>query len=284
MLNGFNALGMSTLALDVTDPESIQACHKRVGEITGGRLHFLVNNAYVILCSGPTPLHHIITDPKWLRSGARFVMPALDVDLDQARAMFETNVFGIMAMVSTFSDQLIAVQGLIINICSTAAVAPYVFSSTYCATKGALASYSRTLRQELRPFGVRVMVVMAGTIKSTQSAKKDLPEDSLYKPIEDVFLWRQGFSQQHAKISAEEFAGRLVGNVLAAETPGWLPFLRNWVGRSDWYWDGGLALPAWIGTSFFGEWLVDEVTYRMFKMPKLQKVVEAERAEGKKTV
>jgi 1-acylglycerone phosphate reductase len=208
-------------------------------------------------------------------------MPALDVDLDQAREMFETNVFGVMSMVSAFSPLLIAAQGLIINICSTSAIAPYVFSSTYCATKGALASYSRTLRQELRPFGVRVMVVMAGTVKSTQSAKKDLPEGSLYKPVEDVFKWRQGFSQSHAKITAPQFAERLVGNCLAAEMPGWLPFLRTWVGRRDWYWDGGLAQPAWFGITFFGEWLLDEVCYRMFKMNKLQTAVEAERAEGK---
>ena len=135
-------LGMSTLALDVTKADSIATCHDEVARITGGTLDILVNNA------GRTHTH-----------------PATDIDLDDVRETFETNVFGVMAMCAAFADLLIAARGLIVNIASLAAVTPYVFGSVYCASKGAVVSYSRTLRVELQPFGVRVMVAMAGTVR-----------------------------------------------------------------------------------------------------------------------
>lgn len=43
------ALGMSTLALDVTDAESIKTCHAEVAKLTGGKLDILVNNACVFM-------------------------------------------------------------------------------------------------------------------------------------------------------------------------------------------------------------------------------------------
>ena len=61
-----------------------------------------------------------------------------------------------MAMVQAFIDQLAAAKGLIINISSLSSITPYLFGSVYCATKAAINAYSRTLRLELAPLGVRV--------------------------------------------------------------------------------------------------------------------------------
>lgn len=47
VLSDLAAMGMSALALDVTDAESIKRCHDEVANITGGKLDILVNNAYV---------------------------------------------------------------------------------------------------------------------------------------------------------------------------------------------------------------------------------------------
>jgi 1-acylglycerone phosphate reductase len=206
--------------------------------------------------------------------------------MDDVRATFETNVFGVMATVAAFADQLIAAQGLVINIASTSSVSPYVFGSVYCASKGAVVSYSRTLRQELRPFGVRVMVVMAGTVRSQIASRthRQLPPASLYQRVADVFAWRLTFSQTTATCRTEDFARRLVANALAAEAPGWLPFLRAWVGRRDWYWDGGMARAVWYAHTLAGEWALDEFCYRLFKLGRLEKLVRADRAEGKKIV
>ncbi|KAK7914210.1 1-acylglycerone phosphate reductase [Apiospora marii] len=242
--------GMKTLPLDVTSAESIASCHEAVEELTGGRLDILVNNA------GRTHTH-----------------PALDLDMDDVRQTFETNVFGVMAMVSAFGDQLIAARGLVVNVASLAAATPYVFGSAYCASKGAVASYSRTLRQELAPFGVGVMVCMAGTVKSNIASRghRSLPERSVYQPIRDVFEKRLVFSQTQASVSTEAFAAALVGRALAREVP-W--FMRAWLGRPDWFWFGGMASLLWWTTLFTGEWVVDYVCWNMFGLDRLRKIVD----------
>lgn len=54
--------------------------------------------------------------------GRNYTIPALDVDLDEARHCFETNVFAVMAMCQVFTPLLIKRKGLIVNIGSLAAV------------------------------------------------------------------------------------------------------------------------------------------------------------------
>ena len=178
-----------------------------------------------------------------------------------------------MAMVAAFGGQLAAARGLVVNVASLAAATPYVFGSAYCASKGAVASYSRTLRQELAPLGVGVLVCMAGTVKSNIARRghRSLPEGSVYQPIRDIFEKRLVFSQTQASVSAESFAAALAGRALAREVP-W--FLRAWLGRPDWFWFGGMASLVWWATLFTGEWLVDYVCWNMFGLDRLRKVVE----------
>jgi NAD(P)-dependent dehydrogenase (short-subunit alcohol dehydrogenase family) len=57
VLDELATLGMSTLPLDVTNAESIRACHESVKKITGGRLDFLINNACAPF-PGPFFSHH----------------------------------------------------------------------------------------------------------------------------------------------------------------------------------------------------------------------------------
>jgi 1-acylglycerone phosphate reductase len=249
---------MNTLALDVTKTESIAACHAQVASLTnGGRLDILVNNA------GRTHTH-----------------PATDIDLDDVRETFETNVFGVMAMCAAFADHLIAAKGLIINVASLAAITPYVFGSVYCASKGAVVSYSRTLRLELKPFGVRVMVAMAGTVKSQIASKthRTLPADSLYQRVSDIFERRLTFSQNNATVKTEDFAKKLVANALRPERP---LFFRSWFGRPDWFYGGGWSTGVWLST-FLGEWVLDTVLYRLIKLNRLEGILKREAAEQKK--
>ncbi|KAI1341727.1 NAD(P)-binding protein [Xylariaceae sp. FL0016] len=249
-------MGMSTVALDVTSAESIKKCHEEVAKINGGKLDILVNNA------GRTHTH-----------------PATDIDMDDVRYTFETNVFAIMAMVQTFVDQLIAAKGLIINISSLSSLTPYVFGSVYCASKAAVAAYSRTLRMELAPFGVRVMVSMTGTVKSNTASQghRSLPEDSLYLRAKEIFEWRLIFSQLNSTMDTPTFSKKLVSDSLKREWPVWL---RAWIGRPDWFWYGGLASLVWFGHSV-GEWLVDLICWRKFKMAQLKRLVQ-EQPEQKK--
>ena len=213
--------------------------------------------------------------------GRTHTHPATDLDMDDVRYTFETNVFGTMAMVKAFVDMLIAAQGLIINTASASAVVPYVFGSAYTATKGAIVSYSRTLRMELAPFGVRVMCTMTGTIRSNTAnhGHRVLPPGSLYERVRDLFEWRLNFSQKTSTMPTEQYARRLVTDSLRREVP---LSLRTWFGRPDWFWYGGMSGIVRLGGTV-GEWLVDTICWRVFKLYKLQKVLDDERRQKKVT-
>ena len=195
------------------------------------------------------------------------------------RETFETNVFGVMAMCASFSDLLIASRGLIINIASLAAITPYVFGSVYCASKGAVTAYSRTLRLELKPFGVRVMVAMTGTVRSQIASKthRTLPAGSIYERVRGIFERRLTFSQNNATVDTGTYARKLVRKALARE---WPLVLRAWFGRPDWFWAGGWAGQVWVAT-WFGEWLLDLVMYRMIGIKKLEGVLREEERQRK---
>ncbi|KAK8136966.1 short chain dehydrogenase [Apiospora sp. TS-2023a] len=249
VLAGLAEMGMSALQLDVTDQDSIERCEKEVAALTGGKLDILVNNA-----------------------GLAQIMPATDIALPNVRRLFETNVLGTMATVQAFAGPLVAARGLVVNFASLAAVLPYVFGAAFSASKGAVVSYSRTLRQELAPFGVRVTVVMAGTVRTTIDdgrRSQTLPPGSLYGgPARDLFRWRLGYSQGASAMEARTFARRLVHDTLKPEYNVVLRGLLGW-GRPDWFWYGGNTLAVRAGL-WFGEWLRDIITKYSFRMNELE--------------
>lgn len=255
--------GFTCLPLDVTSQGSIDECRDEVARLTGGKLDILVNNA-----------------------GRTHTVPATDLDMEDVRATFDANVFGVMAMIKAFTRLLIPTKGLIINLSSVASISPYPFGSAYCATKGAVNSYSRTLRQELRPFGVRVMVALPGTVNTniTVQADRKLPPDSLYTSIEEVYKWRLTFSKRSpGSIPPASYASKLVADSLKPEAP---VVLRGFLGtiglcRPDWHYYGGMARTSWLG-SCIGEWLMDTIVYRMFKLPLLEVLLRKQEAEAKK--
>ncbi|KAG7106038.1 Short-chain dehydrogenase srdE like protein [Verticillium longisporum] len=224
-----------------------------VTELTGCRLDILVNNA-----------------------GVSHTILATDIDLDEVRATFETNVFSVMAMVQAFVPLLIATRGLIVNISSLSSVSPYVFASVYSSTKGAINSYSRTLRQELRPFGVRVLVSMTGTVStSNPKAHRELPAGSLYMRMKNFFAARPQWSQHNATMNNATFAKQLVSEALRGE--GWFGGLLG--GTRKWFWAGGLSTQVWLARWLFGETLLDEITYRRFHLHKLEAEVRKDSAK-----
>ncbi|KAG6183812.1 hypothetical protein E4U27_007593 [Claviceps purpurea] len=186
-------------------------------------------------------------------------MPAIDVDLDDARHTFETNFFAILAMVKAFSRLLIRSRGQIVNISSIASVVPY----------GALNAYSRTLRQELKPFGVGVTVVMAGQVKSqTNKIYRELPGDSVYSVVQDLFRQKLRYSGETSRMTPDEFAERLVSRLLPGESGGlWRRFFLS--SPPNWLWIGDRAgLVRFM--RWFGERLLDIVAYRKFGLHVLE--------------
>lgn len=90
--------GIEISTLDVTKQDSIERCVQEIKTKTGGTLDVLVNNA-----------------------GADCTMPLLDVSLEEAKALYDLNVWGVLALTQAFAPMLIKARGTIVNINSVAA-------------------------------------------------------------------------------------------------------------------------------------------------------------------
>ncbi len=190
---------METAALDVTDPNSIEAC---VREVIGkaGRIDVLVNNA-----------------------GYMQMGPVIDISADDMRRQFDTNVFGAAALTRAVAPHMIKKRsGLIVNIGSVSGICATPFAGVYCATKAALHLLSDSLRMELAPFNIAVIVVQVGAIKSNigEAAIKKIIEtkNSVYAPLIEYIKARAVASQKNPT-PAEEFSKMLVDKLSRAKIP-----------------------------------------------------------------
>jgi NAD(P)-dependent dehydrogenase (short-subunit alcohol dehydrogenase family) len=136
---------LETMELDVTHAGSIDAAVEEIARRTEGRgIDVLVNNAGYGLMG---PLEEIT-----------------DRDL---RAQYDTNVFGLVAMIRAFVPQMRARgTGRVINVSSMGGRMTFPFMGAYNSTKYAVESLSDALRMELAPFGVSVSLIEPGAIKS----------------------------------------------------------------------------------------------------------------------
>ncbi|KAK5994314.1 Short-chain dehydrogenase cctT [Cladobotryum mycophilum] len=137
--------GVTPLELDVTSTESVAAAAKIVSDATKHQenygLDVLINNA-----------------------GRGYTIPILDADLEEAKQVYDTNVWGTIRTTQAFADLVIAKKGRIVNISSMSAVVNTPWMGTYASSKAALTSISDTLRLELSPFGVSVVTIMLGMV------------------------------------------------------------------------------------------------------------------------
>jgi NADP-dependent 3-hydroxy acid dehydrogenase YdfG len=135
------AAGCRTLALDVTDEDSMRAAVAKV-EVDEGAVGALINNA------------------GYSQSGALETIP-----LDEIRRQFETNVFGLIRM-----SQLVlpgmrrAGAGRIVNIGSMGGRMTFPGGGVYHATKYAVEAISDAMRFEVQGFGVKVILIEPGLI------------------------------------------------------------------------------------------------------------------------
>ena len=131
--------GVVFLPLDVTDDESVAGAVREVLD-RSGRIDVLVNNAGVGV------------------SGA-----AEESSIEQARALFDTNLFGSIRMTRAVLPHMREQgSGRIINVSSVLGFMPAPFMALYAATKHAIEGYSESLDHEVREHGVRVLLVEPG--------------------------------------------------------------------------------------------------------------------------
>ena len=137
------AEGVRPLAMDVTDDASMTAGIARIIE-EAGRIDVLVNNA-----------------------GSGSYGAIEDVPIDEARRQFEVNLFGLGRLVQLVTPHMRGQKsGTIINISSMGGRLTTPLGGWYHATKYAVEALSDALRMELKPFGIDVVLVEPGGIRT----------------------------------------------------------------------------------------------------------------------
>ena len=142
-LAGLEAQGCKTLALDVTDEDSMQAAVKAV-EDAEGAVGVLINNAGF--------------------SQSRAIE---SVTMESVRRQFETNVFGLVRMCQLVLPGMRSQRwGKIVNLSSMGGKFTFPGGGFYHATKHAVESLSDALRFEVSGFGVDVIIIEPGLIRT----------------------------------------------------------------------------------------------------------------------
>ncbi|CAI5462612.1 unnamed protein product [Closterium sp. Yama58-4] len=184
-------LGIETVQLDVTSPASIQEAVSTVIS-KAGRIDILVNNA-----------------------GAGCFGPMAEMPLDAFRSNMETNVVGLLAVTQAVVPHMVEQgSGKVINIGSVSAWITTPFAGTYCAAKAAVHSITHALRMELKPFGIQVMLVAPGAIRSNFGGNSSSSVSHLRLKIFSRFQKqieaRAGASQTPQSTPGDVFARALV--------------------------------------------------------------------------
>ena len=157
-------LPISILELDVDNKESMDNAIEKIIE-QKGRIDTLVNNA------------------GWGMWGT-----VEDVSIDEFKEQFETNFFSIVRMIQKIAPVMRKQKsGSIVNVSSVAGRIGFPVSPAYISSKFALEGLSECLRFELSPFGINVITIEPGVIKtnffdSMKMAKRS-DSNSVYNDI-----------------------------------------------------------------------------------------------------
>ncbi|WP_167146173.1 oxidoreductase [Actinomyces sp. ZJ308] len=200
-LQALAADGIRPLAMDVTDDASMSAGVDRILAETG-RIDVLVNNA-----------------------GYGSYGAIEDVPIDEARRQFEVNVFGLARLTQLVTPHMRTQgSGTIINISSMGGKLTTPLGGWYHATKYAVESLSDALRMELRPFGIDVVVVEPGGIRTEWASiaadhLEATAEGSAYADQIKAVAGAMRSESNQRRYSPPEVIARTVGKIVTARHP-----------------------------------------------------------------
>jgi NADP-dependent 3-hydroxy acid dehydrogenase YdfG len=138
------SIGGRPVVCDVTDPAQVERLAAQVGD----HLDVLVNNA----------------------GGAFGLAPVAEADADDWRRMYDVNVIGLMQVTKALLPALVAAEGVIVNIGSTAGRVAYEGGAGYTAAKHGTKVVTETLRLELYDQPVRICEIAPGMVRTEEFA------------------------------------------------------------------------------------------------------------------
>jgi NAD(P)-dependent dehydrogenase (short-subunit alcohol dehydrogenase family) len=195
--------GVRTVKLDVTDADSIAAARASLGD---GPLTGLVNNA-----------------------GVAVAAPLEFLPLDQLRRQLEINLIGQIAVTQQFLPALRAGRGRIVNVSSIGGRLALPLVGAYAASKFALEGISDSLRRELVPHGVDVILIEPGGVKTpiwrkgnetADQIQAGLPPEAerLYGPMVEA-LRRESTRIAERSGMEPRAVAEVIGKALSADKP-----------------------------------------------------------------
>lgn len=189
-------LKLEVIELDVDKDETVQAAINKIMK-ERNRIDVLVNNA-----------------------GYGLFGCLEDLSMDDLKAQFETNFFGIVrtlqAVIPIMRKQK---SGTIVNVSSVAGRIGFPVSPAYISSKFALEGLSESMRYELSPFGINTIIIEPGVIKTNfmSSMKKSMKPDSAYKDITDKVI--MGISMMAEMGTPPQEVARTIIKAIKSENP-----------------------------------------------------------------
>ncbi|KAK4892335.1 NADPH-dependent 1-acyl dihydroxyacetone phosphate reductase [Elasticomyces elasticus] len=238
-MDSLTKLGIQTLPLDIQSEASISDCVAKIPS-----LDMLVNNA-----------------------GAQYPSPVTDISLVEAKALFDTNVWGPILMIQAFVPLLLkSPNAMIVNHTSVGADASIPFQAVYNASKAAMSRFSHTLRMELQAFNIKVVELKTGgvdteIVKNAQARNFALPKNSIYEPAREILdpgLRLEWVGKQGT--SPERWAKEVANGLLKNHPPATI-------------WSGRGASLSWFA-SFLPFVNFDGIFKRMTKLDKVEAMIK----------
>ncbi|MGW4229245.1 SDR family NAD(P)-dependent oxidoreductase [Streptomyces sp. NPDC004980] len=139
--------GIEPAILDITEPEQVEALAARVAD-------------------DPRPLHALVNN-----AGIQVNAPVEVLPMEEWRRVFEVNLFGHIAVTQALLPALLRSKGRVVNISSIGGKYAMATYGAYAGAKFALEAVSDSLRREVEPLGVRVVVVEPGGVRTEIAAR-----------------------------------------------------------------------------------------------------------------
>ncbi|MFD9547942.1 oxidoreductase [Nocardia salmonicida] len=197
--------GVSFLDLDVTSDESVAALVAKV-IAKFGRIDVLVNNA-----------------------GIGSAGAAEESSAEQARNLFDINVFGIIRMTNAVLPHLRAQgSGRILNISSVVGIMPQPYMAVYASSKYAVEGYTESLDHEIREYGVRALLIEPAWTTTSFDTNSVRPD----QPLDVYATHRQVFEEYMADAVKSGDDPALVAKAIVSAATDTKPKLRYPVGRT----------------------------------------------------